>query len=78
MLKIQLFCSSLFKFYSLCESCSHVAALLFKVEADVRLGYTSSTCTDKTLCVEPVFYEGRACSSSPDRVLQGQVKGATM
>ncbi|XP_041371313.1 uncharacterized protein LOC121384798 [Gigantopelta aegis] len=28
------------------ESCSHIAALLFKVEAAVRLGYTSQTCTD--------------------------------
>ena len=28
------------------ESCSHVAALLFKVEAAVRLGYTTLACTD--------------------------------
>uniref|UniRef100_A0AAV2JB71 SWIM-type domain-containing protein n=1 Tax=Knipowitschia caucasica TaxID=637954 RepID=A0AAV2JB71_KNICA len=28
------------------ESCSHVAALLFKVEAFVRLGLTKETCTD--------------------------------
>ncbi|XP_014676996.1 PREDICTED: uncharacterized protein LOC106816868 isoform X2 [Priapulus caudatus] len=29
------------------ESCSHVGALLLKVEAAVRLGYTSSACTDE-------------------------------
>lgn len=28
------------------ESCSHVAALLFKIEAAVRLGYTSMACTE--------------------------------
>ncbi|KAK2149185.1 hypothetical protein LSH36_463g04024 [Paralvinella palmiformis] len=28
------------------ESCSHVAALLFKVEAAVRLGYTRRGCTE--------------------------------
>ncbi|XP_003730120.1 uncharacterized protein LOC115928222 [Strongylocentrotus purpuratus] len=28
------------------ESCSHVAAVLFKVEAAVRLGYTTQACTD--------------------------------
>ena len=33
--------------YSLGETCSHVAALLFKVEAYVRLGYTSVSCTSK-------------------------------
>ena len=29
--------------FSLGEGCSHVAALMFKVECGVRLGYTSST-----------------------------------
>ncbi|KAL3847209.1 hypothetical protein ACJMK2_018131 [Sinanodonta woodiana] len=29
------------------ETCSHIGALLFKIEAAVRLGYTSSTCTDR-------------------------------
>ena len=29
------------------ESCSHIAALLFKIEAAVRLGYTSMACTLK-------------------------------
>ena len=33
-------------YYRLGESCSHIGALLFKLEAAVRLGYTSSTCTD--------------------------------
>ena len=28
------------------ESCSHVEALLYKLEAAVRLGYTCSACTD--------------------------------
>ncbi|XP_041472362.1 uncharacterized protein LOC121421662 [Lytechinus variegatus] len=28
------------------ESCSHVSAVLFKVEAAVRLGYTTQACTD--------------------------------
>ena len=37
---IMLFC------FRLGESCSHVAALLFKVEAAVRLGYTSRACTE--------------------------------
>lgn len=31
--------------YRLGEMCSHVAALLFKVEACVRLGIASMTCT---------------------------------
>ena len=29
------------------ESCSHVAAILFKLEAAVRLGYTQLTCTEQ-------------------------------
>ena len=29
------------------ESCSHIGALLFKVEAAVRLGYTSVACTSQ-------------------------------
>lgn len=29
------------------ESCSHVAALLFKIEAAVRAGYTKKICTDE-------------------------------
>ena len=28
------------------ESCSHIAALLFKVEADVRAGYNKTLCTE--------------------------------
>ncbi|XP_063963770.1 uncharacterized protein LOC129270480 [Lytechinus pictus] len=28
------------------ESCSHIAALLFKMEAAVRMGYTSTACTE--------------------------------
>ena len=39
-------CSPLISF-RLGESCSHVAALLFKVEAAVRLGYTKVACTDQ-------------------------------
>ena len=31
--------------FRLGEVCSHVAALLFKVEACVRLGYTNPACT---------------------------------
>ena len=34
-------------FYRMGESCSHVGALLFKVEAAVRLGYTSVACTSQ-------------------------------
>ena len=33
--------------YSLGETCSHIAALLFKVEACVRLGYTNVACTSR-------------------------------
>ena len=29
------------------ESCSHIAAVLFKIDAAVRLEYTSSACTDE-------------------------------
>ena len=32
-------------YFRLGEMCSHVAALLFKVEACVRLGIASTTCT---------------------------------
>jgi len=32
--------------FRLGETCSHVGALLFKIEAAVRLGYTTSACTD--------------------------------
>ena len=39
-------CNSLFNF-SLGEVCSHVAALLFKIEAFVRLGFTNLACTSK-------------------------------
>ena len=42
----------MFFFFYYCrlgESCSHVAALLFKVEAAVRLGLTKKACTDE-LC----------------------------
>ena len=28
------------------ETCSHLGALLYKMEAAVRLGYTSAACTD--------------------------------
>ncbi|XP_033740302.1 uncharacterized protein LOC117327441 [Pecten maximus] len=30
------------------ETCSHIGALLFKMEAAVRFGYTRSTCTDES------------------------------
>ena len=33
--------------FRLGESCSHIGALLFKVEMAVRLGYTQIACTDK-------------------------------
>lgn len=33
--------------FRLGESCSHVAAMLFKIEAAVRAGYTRSTCTER-------------------------------
>ena len=37
----------IFDFYRLGESCSHVGAILFKIEAAVRLGYTKqAACTD--------------------------------
>ena len=29
------------------ESCSHIGAMLFKIEAAVRLGYTNTTCTEQ-------------------------------
>ena len=32
--------------FRLSEACSHIAALLFKIEAAVRLGYTKKTCTE--------------------------------
>jgi hypothetical protein len=32
--------------FRLGETCSHVAALLFKIETAIRLGYTRQTCTD--------------------------------
>ena len=32
--------------FSLGESCSHIGAILFKIEAAVRLGYTKVACTD--------------------------------
>ena len=28
------------------ESCSHIGAILFKIEAAVRAGYTKKTCTN--------------------------------
>ena len=33
----------MYNLHRLSEGCSHVAAILFKVECDVRLGYTSVT-----------------------------------
>ena len=33
----------LYAYFSLGEGCSHVAAILFKIESAVRLGYTSVT-----------------------------------
>ena len=36
-----------FILYRLGEVCSHVAAVLFKVEAIVRLGYTGVACTSR-------------------------------
>ena len=29
------------------ESCSHIGAMLFKIEAAVRAGYTKKSCTDE-------------------------------
>lgn len=40
-------CCLLLYSYRLGESCSHVAAILFKIEAAVRLGYTTRACTDE-------------------------------
>ena len=34
-------------YFRLSESCSHVAAVLFKLEAAVRLGYTTKACTEE-------------------------------
>ena len=34
-------------YFRLGEVCSHVAAVLFKVEACVRLGMTAETCTSQ-------------------------------
>ena len=33
-------------FYRLGESCSHIGAILYKIEASVRLGYTKQAGTD--------------------------------
>lgn len=33
--------------FRLAESCSHIAAVLFKIEAAVRIGYTTKACTDE-------------------------------
>ena len=38
------YCTDLYMYISLGEGCSHIAAVLFKVECGaVKLGYTSST-----------------------------------
>ena len=39
--------SFFFNSFRLGETCSHIAAMLFKLEAAVRLGYTSSSCTSE-------------------------------
>eukprot|EP00795_Rhopilema_esculentum_P010025 gene10025-18655_t len=39
------------------ESCSHIGALLFKVEAAVRLGYTSLACASKPLDEQKDFLQ---------------------
>ena len=39
------------------DSCSHVAAVLYKAEAAVRLGYTSSVCTDLPMRWNKVFVD---------------------
>jgi hypothetical protein len=36
-----------FLFFRLSESCSHIGAVLFKVEAAVKLGYTKTACTEE-------------------------------
>lgn len=38
---------SLLIFYSLGKTCSHVAAVMFKVEAAIRIGITSAACTSE-------------------------------
>ena len=57
---IRWFLKQLFSFiFSLGETCSHVGALLFKIEASVRLGITSVACTSvacewNNVCVKTV------------------------
>lgn len=39
------------------EVCSHVAAVLFKIEAGVRLGITKTSCTDEACQWNKTFRE---------------------
>ena len=54
-----------FYLYRLGEGCSHIAAVMFKVECAVRLGYTSSTSQvckwNETFCNKVSFF----CDSAP-------------
>jgi len=48
------------------ESCSHVAALLFKVEAAVRAGYTQRACTEEACIWNNDFKDKVACAEIAD------------
>jgi len=46
----------------LSESCSHIAALLFKVEVAVRAGYTQRACTEEACIWNNDFKDKVACA----------------
>ena len=48
------------------ETCSHIAAVLFKIEAAVRLGYTSVACTDEPCQWNACFVKKTTGSSNSE------------
>ena len=55
--------------YSLGETCSHIAALLFKVEACVRLGYTNLACTSRPCTWNQAFSKKVSTSFMHDCIM---------
>jgi hypothetical protein len=53
------------RFLSLGEVCSHVAAVLFKIEAACRLGYTNPSCTSMPCKWNKTFVE-KVCTRISD------------
>ena len=51
------------------ETCSHVAAMLFKLEATVRLGYTASSCTSEACQWNATFLKNVNAAPISDIVL---------